>query len=56
MNDEWMTIDDEEVDDGTLLLMQRVERDFAIAWDHITLMTSESNLSELELGRIGATH
>lgn len=52
MNDEWMTIDDEEVDDGTLLLMQRGERDFAIAWDHITLMTSESNLSELELGRV----
>jgi spermidine synthase len=52
MNDEWQTIDDEEVDDGTLLLMQRGESDFAIAWDHITLMTSESNLSELELGRV----
>ena len=52
MNDEWQTIDDEEVDDGTLLLMQRGESDFAIAWDHITLMTSDSNLSELELGRV----
>jgi spermidine synthase len=52
MNDEWQTIDDEEVDDGTLLLMQRGERDFSIAWDHITLMTSDSNLSELELGRV----
>ncbi len=52
INDEWRTIDDDEVDDGTLLLMQRGETDFAIAWDHITLMTSESNLSELELGRV----
>jgi spermidine synthase len=52
MNDEWTTIDDEEVDDGTLLLMRRGESDFAIAWDHITLMTSESNVSELELGRV----
>lgn len=52
MNDEWVTIDDEEVNDGTLLLMRRGERDFAIAWDHITLMTSESNISELELGRV----
>ena len=52
MNDEWLTIDDEEVNEGTLLLMQRGEYEFAIAWDHITLMTSESNLSELELGRV----
>jgi spermidine synthase len=52
MNDEWITIDDDEVDDGTLRLMRRGESDFAIAWDHITLMTSESNLSELELGRV----
>ena len=52
VNDEWETIDDEEVNEGTLLLMQRGENDFAIAWDHITLMTSESKLSELELGRV----
>jgi len=52
MNDEWRTIDDEEVDEGTMLLMQRGEREFVISVDHLTLMTSESNLSELELGRV----
>lgn len=52
VNDEWRTIDDEEVDEGTMLLMQRGEREFVIAVDHLTLMTSESNLSELELGRV----
>jgi len=52
MNDEWVTIDDEEVDEGTMLLMRRGEREFVIAVDHLTLMTSESNLSELELGRV----
>jgi spermidine synthase len=52
VNDEWRTIDDEEVDEGTMLLMQRGELEFAIGVDHLTLMTSESNLSELELGRV----
>lgn len=52
MNDEWRTVDDEEVDEGTMLLMQRGEREFVISVDHLTLMTSESNLSELELGRV----
>ena len=52
MNNEWQTIDDEEVDEGTMLLIQRGEREFVISVDHLTLMTSESNLSELELGRV----
>lgn len=52
MKDEWRTVDDEEVDEGTMLLMQRGEREFVISVDHLTLMTSESNLSELELGRV----
>ncbi len=52
MKDEWRTIDDEEVDEGTMLLIQRGEREFVISVDHLTLMTSESNLSELELGRV----
>ncbi|MCD4748639.1 MAG: hypothetical protein K8R59_04620 [Thermoanaerobaculales bacterium] len=52
MKDHWRTIDDEEVDEGTMLLMQRGESDFVIMVDHLTLMTSESNLSELELGRV----
>lgn len=52
MNNEWRTIDDEEVDEGTMLLIQRGEREFVISVDHLTLMTSESNLSELELGRV----
>ena len=52
MNNEWRTIDDEEVDEGTMLLTQRGEREFVISVDHLTLMTSESNLSELELGRV----
>ncbi len=55
MEDEWCTIDDEEVDEGTMLLLQRGEREFVIAVDHLTLMTSESNLSELELGRVPCT-
>jgi len=52
VNNEWRTIDDEEVDEGTMLLIQRGEREFVISVDHLTLMTSESNLSELELGRV----
>ena len=52
VNDEWRTIDDEEVDEGTMQLLQRGEREFVIMVDHLTLMTSESNLSELELGRV----
>ncbi|MCP4895932.1 MAG: spermidine synthase [bacterium] len=35
-----------------MLLLQRGALEFAIAVDHLTLMTSESNLSELELGRV----
>ena len=35
-----------------MLLLQRGERDFVITVDHLTLMTSDSNLSELELGRV----
>ena len=52
MNDEWRVIDDEEVDEGTLHLLQRGEREFAVSLDHYNLMTSESNFSELELGRV----
>lgn len=52
MQDEWRTVDDEEVDEGTMLLMQRGEREFVISIDHLTLMTSESNQSELDLGRV----
>lgn len=52
VKEEWRTIDDEEVDEGTMRLLQRGEREFVIMVDHLTLMTSESNLSELELGRV----
>jgi len=47
----WRPIDDEETDEGTMILMQRGELEFEIRVDHYTLMTSESHLSEDELGR-----